>query len=72
MTEKNRNFFSMISLTISSVFFLIGVVVFAFKINSDVASLCTTLGFLFVGVYGALNKFILGYVAIVSAGSVAK
>ncbi|WP_436966818.1 hypothetical protein [Staphylococcus xylosus] len=57
----------MLSLIISSVFFLISLVVFAFQINSDVASLCTTLGILFVGIYGILNNFKLGYVAIVLA-----
>lgn len=67
MIEKNRGFFSMISLIISSVFFLISLVVFAFQINSGVASLCTTLGILFVGIYGILNNFKLGYIAIVLA-----
>lgn len=67
MIEKNRGFFSMISLIISFVFFLISLVVFAFQINPDLASLCTTLGILFVGIYGVLNNFKLGYVAIVLA-----
>ncbi|MFD3221878.1 hypothetical protein ACE3LZ_13270 [Staphylococcus saprophyticus] len=67
MNEKNRGVFSLISLVISSLFFLISLVVFAFQINSDVASLCTTLGILFVGIYGVLANFKLGYVAIVLA-----
>ena len=67
VNEKNRGVFSLISLVISSLFFLISLVVFAFQINSDVASLCTTLGILFVGIYGVLANFKLGYVAIVLA-----
>lgn len=67
MNEKNRGVFSLISLVISSLFFLISLVVFAFQINSDVASLCTTLGILFVGIYGVLSNFKLGYAAIVLA-----
>lgn len=47
--------------------FLISLVVFAFQINSDVASLCTTLGILFMGIYGVLVNFKLGYVAIILA-----
>ncbi len=67
MNEKNRGIFSMISLIISSIFFFISLVVFAFQINANVASLCTTLGILFVGVYGVLAKFKLGYIAIILA-----
>jgi len=67
MNEKNRGGFSMISMIISSVLFFISLVVFAFQINSDIASLCTTLGILFAGIYGVLNNFKLGYAAIVLA-----
>ncbi|MBB2506649.1 hypothetical protein G5S33_00038 [Staphylococcus cohnii subsp. cohnii] len=67
MNEKNRGIFSMISLIISSIFFFISLVVFAFQINSDVASLCTTLGILFVGIYRVLAKFKLGYIAVILA-----